>query len=277
MNDIALPTLETLVIEREGSIAWVRMNRPKAANALDLQMWKEFPLAFDALAKDRSVRAIILCGEGKHFTGGIDISVIGWLSEFVKNPKRQTRGHEDVLAFIELAQDAFTSIERNPVPVIAAIHGACIGGGVDMISACDIRICSEDAKFSIKEIDLAVVPDVGTLQRLRHIIGYGPMTELTYTAETFDAARAKELGLVSRVCDSRESVISTAREMAHLIAAKPPTTTRGIKRNLIWSREHNVQDGLTYAATWNTAMLIGEDLQEAIAAYMEKRAPKYPD
>lgn len=277
MTEASPPTFETVAIEQQGAIAWVRLDRPQQANALDLRMWAELPQAMDWLATQRSVRAIVLCGNGKHFTGGIDISVIQWLSQFVKDPKRQTRGHEEVLKFIESAQDAFTAVERNPVPVIAAIHGACIGGGVDLIAACDMRICAADAKFSIKEVDLAVVPDVGTLQRLRHVIGYSAMTELTYTAESFGADRARELGLVSRVCADHDELMKAAQSLAETVAAKPPTTTRGIKRNLLWSREHNVKDGLEYASIWNTAMLLGEDLQEAISAYIEKRAPKYED
>jgi enoyl-CoA hydratase len=269
--------LETVRVDLDGSIAWVRLNRPASANALDRRMWEELPRAMEWLDTRRSVRAVILCGEGRHFTGGIDLSVVEWLQELTRDPQRETRNREDVLAFIELAQHSFTAVERLRVPVIAAIHGACIGGGVDLIAACDLRLCAQDARFSIKEVDLAVVPDVGTLQRLRHVIGYSTMAELTYTAETFDAARALSMGLVSRVCETRDALMETAAKIAREIAAKPPTTVRGIKRNLLWSRDHSVQDGLAYAATWNAGMLVGEDLREALSAARQKRKATFPD
>lgn len=273
----SVPTFDTVRIVLDGAIARVSLNRPEQANALDRRMWEELPRAMEWVGTQRSVRAVVLHGEGKHFTGGIDLSVVRWLFDLTSDPKRATRGREDVLAFIELAQHAFTAVERCPVPVIAAIHGACIGGGVDLIAACDIRLASADARFSIKEIDLAVVPDVGTLQRLSYVIGYSAMAELTYSAETFDAQRALGLRLVSRVVENKDAVLEAANRLAQDIAGKPPTTVRGIKRNLLWSRDHTVQDGLAYAGIWNTAMLVGEDLTEALDAALNKRKPTYPD
>ncbi len=277
MTDSAIPQFETVLIKFDGPVAWLKLNRPEKLNALDRRMWAELPEALEWLGTQRQIRAIILCGEGKHFTAGIDISVISGLRSKLSDPERRTRGHEEVLADIQRFQHSFTAVENTSAPVIAAIHGVCIGGGIDLIAGCDMRICSQDAKFCIKEVDLAVVPDVGTLQRLRHVIGYSAMTELTYTAETFDSERALKLGLVSRVCESREALMAAALELAKTVAAKSPCTTRGIKRNLLWSREHNVQDGLSYAAIWNTSMLLGEDLDEALSAFQEKRAPKFKD
>ncbi len=277
MNNSALPEFETVIVEVDGAIARLKMNRPEKGNALDRRMWAEFPQALDWLAKQRHVRAIVISGEGRHFTAGIDLSVVEWLHTLVEDPSRATRSREDILAFIEQCQDAFSAIERNPVPVIAAISGACIGGGVDLISACDLRLCASDAKFSIKEIDLAVVPDVGTIQRLRHVIGYSALAELSYSGETFDAERAKSLGLVSRVCGSRDELMAAADKLAREIASKSPSTTRGIKRHLLWSREHSVRDGLDYVASWNSAMLVGEDLKEAVSAYLQKRTATFED
>ncbi|MGQ0700102.1 MAG: crotonase/enoyl-CoA hydratase family protein [Panacagrimonas sp.] len=268
---------ETIKTEVSGNIAWLKLNRPDRANALDLRMWEELPRALESLDRMTSVRAIVLCGEGKHFTAGIDISAIDWLSGVKAGEPCATRASEKVLTFIEHAQAAFNAVEKVRVPVIAAIHGACIGGGVDLISACDVRLCTADARFCIKEVDLAVVPDVGTLQRLRHVIGFSATAELSFTAETFDGRRAQSLGLVSRVCESKEALFEAALEMARLIASKPPTTVRGIKRNLLWARDHSVQDGLAYTAAWNAGMLVGEDLREAVAAHVEKRPAKFRD
>jgi enoyl-CoA hydratase/carnithine racemase len=275
--DTSPPAFETLRLSLDGPVATLVLNRPQAANALDRRMWAELPRALDWIGTQRALRAVVLHGEGRHFTAGIDLSVVGWLQELAADPKRRTRGREDIHAFIESAQQAFTAVERCPVPVIAAVHGACIGGGVDLIAACDLRLCSADARFCVKEVDLAVVPDVGTLQRLGHVIGYSAMAELAYSAETFDAARALSLRLVSRVLDSREALLDAATALAREIAAKPPTTVRGIKRNLLWSRDHSVQDGLAYVAAWNAAMLVGEDLDEALSAATQKRKANYPD
>lgn len=277
MSDPSLPVFETVRIEQDGAVARLILNRPQSANALDRRMWEELPRALEWLGTQRGVRVAILHGEGRHFTAGIDLSVIEWLQTLVADPQRATRGREDILAFIERAQHAFNAIEAAPFPVIAAIHGACIGGGVDLIAACDLRLCTRDARFCVKEVDLAVVPDVGTIQRLQHVVGYSVAAELSYTAETFDGARALAMGLVSRVCETREDLMQLAAELATTITAKPPTTVRGIKRNLLWARDHSVQDGLAYAASWNAGMLVGEDLREALAAYAGKRAALYPD
>mgnify|MGYP001614015301 CR=1 FL=1 len=272
-----IPAFETVRLVADGPIARLSFNRPNNANAFDRSMWDELPRALEWIGTQRSLRVVVLSGEGKHFTGGIDLSVVSWLMELTADPQRATRGREDVLAFIEKAQHAFTAIERCPVPVIAAIHGACVGAGVDLIAACDLRLCSADARFCVKEIDLAVVPDVGTLQRLSHVIGYSATAELSYSAETFDAQRALGLRLVSRVCDNKEALLEAANQLAQDIASKPPTTVRGIKRNLLWSRDHSVQDGLAFVATWNAAMLVGEDLAEAVAAAQQKRKAVFAD
>lgn len=272
-----LPNFETVRLVADGPIARLSFNRPDNANAFDHRMWEELPRALEWIGTQRSLRVVVLSGEGKHFTGGIDLSVVSWMMGLTADPQRATRGREDVLAFIEKAQHAFNALERCPVPVIAAIHGACVGAGVDLIAACDLRLCSADAKFCVKEVDLAVVPDVGTLQRLSYVIGYSATAELSYSAETFDAQRALALRLVSRVLESKDALLEAASKLAQDIASKPPTAVRGIKRNLLWSRDHSVQDGLAFVATWNAAMLVGEDLGEALAAAKQKRKANFPD
>ena len=268
---------QTVSVSVDNSVGWLRLNRPERANALDMQMWKELPLAVKWMHDQPGVRAVVLRGEGKHFCSGIDISVVSELEKIVTVPGCAGRARENVITFIELAQAAFTSLEELRVPVIAAIHGACIGGGIDLAAACDIRLAADVSTFCIKEIDLAIVPDAGTVQRLRHVIGYSSLVELTYTAESFGADRARELGLVSRVLGSPEELFSAAATMASAIAAKSPLTVRGIKRNLLWSREHNVRDGLGYVAAWNGNMLISDDTMEAISAQSQKRPASYRD
>ncbi|MDD3763582.1 MAG: enoyl-CoA hydratase-related protein [Nevskiales bacterium] len=273
-----IPSFETVRIELDGPIGILHMARPDRANAMNLPMWDEFPKALAWMSAQPSLRAAILCGDGKHFCAGIDLSILQWLDGVVSDPQAcPSRAREKVHAFIEHAQAALNACEQLRVPLIAAVHGACVGAGVDMIGACDIRIATRDARFCIKEVDMAVVPDVGTLQRLRHVIGYSATAELSLTGETFDGDKALALGLVSRVCADREELLATARQLAHTIAAKPPTTVRGIKRNLLWARDHDVRDGLAYTAAWNAGMLMGHDIREAVSAQMEKRAPKYSD
>lgn len=277
MNPTESPRYSTLTVQLEGPVAWLRLNRPDRGNALDQAMWDELPQALAWLDKLSGLRVVVLAGAGRNFCGGIDLSILDRERNNVLGSACPTRGRERFLDFIESAQASFNALEKIRVPVIAAIHGACFGGGVDLIAACDMRLSTADAKFCIKEVDVAIVPDVGTVQRLRHVIGYSNVAELTYTAEVFDGRRARELGLVSRVCDSAETLNAAAAELAATIAAKPPVAVRGIKRNLLYSRDHNVADGLAYAAAWNAGMLVGADLDEALASQREKRAGRFLD
>ena len=271
------PTFETVSVSVENSVGWLRLNRPERANAFDMRMWNELPMAAKWLNNQPEVRVVVLRGEGRHFCSGIDISVVTEMEKLVTAPGCAGRARESVIAFIELAQASFTALEELRVPVIAAIHGACIGGGIDLAAACDIRLAATGSTFCIKEIDLAIVPDAGTVQRLRHVIGYSNLVELTYTAESFGADSAPEQGVVSRVLASPEALFETATEMAANIAAKSPLAVRGIKRHLLWSREHSVRDGLSYVAAWNGNMLISDDTIEAIAAQSQKRQATYRD
>lgn len=268
---------QTLKVVIHEHIAWLKLDRPNKANAMNLAMWDELPKAAAWLDEQPGVRVVILCGEGKHFTAGIDLEVLGHLSQMVNKKGCAARARENLHTFIRKAQDSFSAFEKLRMPVIAAVHGACIGAGVDLIAACDLRYCSADAQFSIKEVDLAVTADVGTLQRLRHVIGLPRLTELTYTAESFSGAKAEAIGLVGRAYGTREELMAEAEKLARNIAAKSPITVRGIKRNLLWSRDHSVQDGLEYIAAWNAGMLVSDDATEAMMAVLQKREAKFAD
>ncbi|AXQ31833.1 enoyl-CoA hydratase [Solimonas sp. K1W22B-7] len=259
----------------DGHIGRVGLCRPDKANAFDLAMWEELPAAFAWLSGQQGLRVAILFGEGRHFCAGIDLSVIRHLLELASGNACSARGREALLAFIERVQAAFNAIEGLRVPVIAEIQGACIGAGVDLIAACDMRLCTVDARFSIKEADLGVVPDVGTIQRLRHVLGYSVLAELSYTAQHFDGQEARKLGLVSQVHESPDTLREAVNRLAATIASKSPVALRGIKRNLLWARDRSVADGLSYVAAWNAAMMPGEDLRESLDAVQQKRAPSY--
>ncbi|KFK31041.1 hypothetical protein AALP_AA6G060200 [Arabis alpina] len=267
-------TLEIVRKNNDSSVFHLILNRPSQLNALSLDFFVEFPLALSSLDQNPDVSIIVLSGSGKHFCSGIDLTSLSSISERSSSGDRG-RSSERLRRTIKSMQAAITAIEQCRKPVIAAIHGACIGGGVDLITACDIRYCSEDAFFAIKEVDLAIVADLGTLQRLPSIVGYANAMDLALTARRFSGREAKDLGLVSHVFGSRSDLDKGVNTIAEGIAAKSPLAVTGTKAVLLRSRELNVEQGLDYVATWNSAMLISEDLNEAVSAQLKKRQPRF--
>ncbi|MBB1074752.1 crotonase/enoyl-CoA hydratase family protein [Rhodoferax sp. 4810] len=269
-------TYETLSVSLADHIATIRLNRPDKANAMNLAMWHDIRKVFQWVDATPEARVAILEGEGKAFTAGIDLQMMMGMADQIQNDC-EARTRENLRQVILDLQDTLTSLERCRKPVLAAIHGACIGGGIDLICCADMRYCSADASFSIKEIDIGMTADVGTLQRLPKLIGEGMARELAYTARKFGAEEALQMRLVNRVFDSREALSAGVREIATTIAAKSPLSIRGVKEMITYARDHSVADGLNYVATWNAAMLLSNDLQEAMMANMGKRAPEFKD
>ncbi|XP_038996758.1 delta(3,5)-Delta(2,4)-dienoyl-CoA isomerase, peroxisomal-like isoform X2 [Hibiscus syriacus] len=266
----------TVKILRESSTSGVFnliLNRPSVSNALSLDFFSEFPKALDALDQNPDVVVIVLSGAGNHFCGGLDLKSVAAIANnssgdhglAIPRLRRQ----------LKFMQDAITAIERCRKPVIAAIQGECRGLGVDIVTACDIRYCSKDAFFSVKEVDMGITADVGTLQRLPGIVGFGNAMELSLTARRFSGEEAKELGLVSRVFGSKVELKEGVRTIAEGIGEKPPLAVVGTKAVLIRSRDVSVEQGLDYVATWNSSMLLSDDLNQAISAYTHKRKPTY--
>ena len=270
------PSFETLIVTLKDHIATVRLNRPEKANAMNAAMWQEIRQAFQWVDATPEARVAVLQGEGRYFTAGIDLQLMMGLGPQIAN-ECDGRTREALRRVILDMQDTLTSLERCRKPVLAAIHGGCIGGGIDLITCADIRYCSADASFTIKEIDIGMTADVGTLQRLPRLVGEGITRELAYTGRTFDAAEARSIGLVNRVFDSREALVAGVREIAATIAAKSPLSIRGTKEMITYAREHSVADGLNYIATWNAAMLMSKDLTEAMTANLAKRTPTFKD
>jgi enoyl-CoA hydratase len=266
----------TLKISLDDGIATVELNRPDKANAMEAAMWQEIRDAMRWADETPEVRVVILCGAGRHFTAGIDLAMLEGIAAQIRDDCAG-RSREKLRRLILDLQDALTSIERCRKPVIAAIHGACVGGGIDLICACDLRYCSADAKFSVKEIDVGMVADVGTLQRLPRLIGEGMARELAYTGRFVEGAEAREIRLVNRCFDTPETLRAGVRDIARSIATKSPLAIRGCKEMITYARDHSVADGLNYVATWNAAMLLSEDLAEAGKANAEKRAPAFRD
>ena len=265
---------ETLSVTVEAHIATVRLNRPDKANAMNLAMWHDIRNAFKWIDDRPEARVAILEGEGKTFTSGIDLTMMMGLGPQIQDDC-DGRMRESLRRIILDLQDTLSSLERCRKPVLAAIHGACIGGGIDLISCADMRYCSADAYFSIKEIDIGMVADVGTLQRLPKLIDDGMARELAYTGRRVDAAEACAIGLVNRKYESREAMAAGVREIAASIAAKSPLAIRGTKEMMNYARDHTIADGLNYVATWNAAMLMSDDLQKAMMAAMSKQAPQF--
>jgi 2,4-dienoyl-CoA reductase (NADPH2) len=267
---------ETLDVSLAGNVATIRLNRPDKANAMNLSMWHELRRAFRWVDATPAARVAILEGQGRAFTSGIDLQMMMGMGDQIQNDC-EARTRENLRQVILDLQDTLSSLERCRKPVLAAIHGACIGGGIDLICCADMRYCAADASFCIKEIDIGMTADVGTLQRLPRLIGEGLARELAYTARKFDAAEALQMRLVNRVFDSREALLAGVREIAAVIAAKSPLAVRGVKEMISYARDHSVADGLNYVATWNAAMLLSDDLQEAMMANMGKRPPQFKD
>lgn len=268
------PPLTTLLLEMEGAVARVTLNRPEQANAMSAAMWPELQACFEWLDAEPGVRAVVLAGEGRHFCSGIDLGVFANLVSDHPDPARRA---EQLRRQILAMQGNLTAIERCRKPVLAAIHGACIGGGVDLVTCCDMRYASDDAWFAVREIDIGMTADVGTLQRLPRLIPDGVARELAYTGRRMEADEARELGLVNRVFDTREALLEGATALAQEIARKSPLAIRGTKEMLLYTRDHPVGDGLNYIATWNAGMLSEEDLRLGIGAQASKTTAEYSD
>ncbi len=273
MSAAGIPEYETLSLSVAEGIAEVALNRPDKANAMNKPMWDELQLCFEWLDQEPSVRVAILVGNGKHFCSGLDLDVFSDAAGGDGEPGRKAEGFRRMVLRM---QGNLTAIETCSKPVLAAIHNTCIGGGIDMTCCADMRYCSADAYFAIKEIDLGMVADVGTLQRLPKLIGEGMVRELAYTGRRFDAEEARALGFVNAVYADRDSLLTSVRAIAADIAAKSPLAIRGSKEMLNYVRDHSVADGLNYIATWNAGMLSQEDLFASISS-ARGETPQYKD
>jgi len=254
-------------------IAEVLLFGPGPGNAMGPEFWQEFPVAIVELSRDKNVRVIVIKGSGKHFCSGLDLAKM--MPVLAKSGQMLGEERSELLKLIVSMQDAISSVENCGKPVIAAIHGACIGAGVDLIAACDIRICSSDARFSVREVKVAIVADLGSLQRLPRIIGEGRTRELAFTGKDIQADEAMRIGLVTHVFNDIESLNAGAQKLASEIAENPPLVVAGVKKILNESRDQSVAAGLQNVAVWNSAFLHSAELEEAISAFMQKRQAKF--
>jgi enoyl-CoA hydratase len=261
-------------ITRDGAVARLRLSRPEASNALDMRFWRGLGPALKDLDAGGDVRALVLSGEGRNFCAGMDVSVFSGGAILGTDTAAERQAFHQAARDL---QDALSVLERVRFPVIAAVQGACVGAGLDMIAACDLRLAAEGAYFRIEEINIGMMADVGSLQRLPRLLPEGVVRELAYLGTSLTADRAERLGFVNAVLPDADAVLAAALEMAHGIAAKAPLAISGSKAAITYARDHTVADGLEWAAVmqgsiWNTADILG-----AIQARATKGTPAFAD
>jgi len=275
MSDVDFSKLETLSVSIDQHIAHIQLSRPDALNSMIPLFWQELPQTVRKIDEQSAARVIVISSQGKHFSAGMDLSVFAQMSQdFSGEPARRA---ERLRRMVLELQDSFNALESVRIPVLVAVQGGVIGGAVDMICACDSRYCTQDAFFTIKETEIGMTADVGTLQRLPHLIPQGLVRELAYTGRNMFSDEAKTCGLVNQVFSDQASMLAGVMKIAAKIASHSPMAVAGCKEMINYTRDHSVADALTYMATWQSGMFQMPDIQEAMVAQKEKRLPQYPE
>ena len=261
--------------EIKDKIAHISMCRPDEFNSMNKAFWSELPSLIEKISDEASARVIVLSAQGKHFCAGMDLANFGQANE---KPKAHLgmRKESGYRMTIDL-QHTISCLEKSRIPVIAAIQGACVGGGVDLATATDLRFCTKDAFFCIQEINIGMAADVGTLQRLPRLIPEGIVRELAYTGRKFLPEEAVKFGLVNNIYESTEEMMEAVMIVAKEVASKGPLAITSTKEMLNFSRDHSIKDSLNYVALWNTAMSINDEMSVALKAKVEKKEPKFED
>ena len=269
-------------VDISDNVAHIKMIRPEKRNSMNPEFWDELPAIVRDIDENARARVIILSSTGPHFSSGLDISTFlggGATDERDEATRRSERIRRGAGFYrnVQRMQDSFSCLEDCRLPVLAAIQGGCIGGGVDLTSACDIRYASSDAFFTIFEINIGMTADVGTFPRLVKLIPEGIVRELAYTGRRMPADEAQSVGLVNRVFADQETMLEEVRKVALEIASKAPLAVYGCKRLINYSRDHTTADGLDYISIWNASMLQPEEMAEAMTANREQRAGQFVD
>ena len=262
-------------VEINNSIAHIRFNRPEKRNSMNEDFWNLFPKEVEELDDSGEIRALIVSSTGPHFSSGIDLNMLkdDVVEDGSENePGRHAGYFKQQLHYL---QNVANCLEAARFPVIAAIQGGCIGGGIDLVTAADIRLCTKDAFFIIEEINVGLAADIGTLQRLPKIIPAGIAREWAMMGEKVSADRAKEVGLVSSLHDNQEGMLESAFEIAEKLVSKTPLAMWVTKEVLNYSRDHSVKEGLDNVNLWNAATLHKEDVMTTMMSKMQKKKPEY--
>ena len=276
---MSIKKYKSFTVDIADHVANLVLSRPDELNTMSRDFWVELGDVLEEINKNSEVRVVVMSSTGKHFCAGMDLSAFSNGVDNIPDGKKpdHARIGEAVYRVAKELQGYISSLEKIRVPVIAAIQGGCIGGAVDLVTACDIRLASKDAFFCIQEINIGMAADVGTLQRLPKIIPDSKMREMAYTGRRMYADEARETGLVSDTYESQEEMLAAANELAKVIASKSPVAIYGLKAVMNYSRDHSVSEGLEYNALWSGAMLSQKDMTEAITANMEKRDASFND
>ena len=273
-------TYESFRVDIEDGIAHIVLNRPDKRNSMIPAFWRDLPAIVEDIDGNARARAIVVSSTGPHFCAGMDLASFGGGGAAQDEASVRAARISHGASFYDGAlrmQRSLSCLEECRIPVLAAVQGGCIGGGVDMVSACDMRYATEDAYFTIFEINIGMTADVGTFPRLCKLIPEGIVRELAYTGRRMSAAQAKEVGLVNRVFADQEAMLAGVFDVAREIANKPPLAVYGCKRMINYARDHTTADGLDYIAIWNASFLQGAEMQEAMLANQQKRPGEFVD
>lgn len=266
---------QRLRLDRAGPVAEVVLDNPGRLNGMDRTFFTEIREMFTRLDRDPEIRVVLLWAEGRIFSSGLSLQDAMGLMP-AKTPQQSDASRNQLLHdLIVEFQGCISQVRKCRKPVLAAVHGMCLGGGLDLATACDVRLCTADAQFGIQETRMAMVADLGTLQRLGRIIGRGLVREMAFTGEPINATRAATSGLVNAVYPEKASLLQAARSLAGKIAANSPLVVQGVKRVLDFSDDHTEDEGLEFVAQWNTAFFMSSDLHEAVQSFLEKRDPTF--
>ncbi|MDO8378178.1 crotonase/enoyl-CoA hydratase family protein [Phenylobacterium sp.] len=278
MTDVTKTDFTCFAVTIEAGVAHIQLKRPEAMNSMIREFWNELPTIVKDIDHNARARCIVISSTGKHFSAGMDLAVFGGGGSTSANQNQDRHiNAEQQRHHILWLQDCFGCLDDARIPVIAAIQGGCIGGAVDMTSACDIRYATEDAFFCIQEINIGMTADVGTFPRLCKLIPEGWVREMAYTGRRMPAQKAKEIGWVNEVFPTHEACIDHALVTAREIASKAPLAVTGSKVMINYARDHTIADGLDYIAVWQTGMFSGAHMGEAFKAKAEKREPNFQD
>ncbi len=270
-------TLSVLSVETSDHVATVFLDRPEKRNAMNMAFFDELPSLMARLASNPEVRCVVLAARGPHFCVGLDLNALAGIGATGREEPQPSpaesarRTHDEIIRL----QASISSVAECRKPVIAAVHGYCLGGGIDLVSACDIRVCSKDAVFSVRETKMAMVADIGSLARLPAILSAGHLAELVFTGRDLGADEAARIGLVNRVYEDAPACLEGARSTAAEIAANAPLAVEGAKAVIAEGRRSQIETAQRYVAAWNAGHLRSHDLEEAVAAFFEKRPPDF--
>ena len=268
-------------IEFIGHVAHIKLNRPEKRNAMNWDFWRDLPRIVGDIDTHARARCIVLSSTGPVFSAGLDLSLFGQdvfaSSKTAKMNEKELQTPQNFMSFLSFLQDSISSLQKARIPVICAIQGGCIGGGVDLICSADIRLATNDAFFSIRETKIGMVADVGTFPRIVKLLPEGIVKELAFTGRNFSAQEAKEYGFVNKLYESHDSLIEGALEIANEIASNSPAAVYGCKRVIDFSRDHTIDEGLEWINMWNASMLSQSELMEGFQSYKSKKEGNFAE